>query len=54
MCIDCLKMTKAIQKSAEALQGVADLYDDHVNFYSCSQLLLLIVSGGCVRHDGPS
>ncbi|KAJ7634712.1 hypothetical protein FB45DRAFT_472573 [Roridomyces roridus] len=28
-CQDCLKMTKAMQKTAEAMQNVADLYDDH-------------------------
>lgn len=27
---DCLKLTKAMQKTTEILQGVADLYDDHV------------------------
>lgn len=29
---DCLKMTKAMQKTSESLQSVADLYDDHVRF----------------------
>ncbi|KAH7886935.1 hypothetical protein F5I97DRAFT_1075829 [Phlebopus sp. FC_14] len=28
-CEDCLKLTKAIQKTSESLQSVADLYDDH-------------------------
>ncbi|KAJ7754502.1 hypothetical protein B0H16DRAFT_1542579 [Mycena metata] len=28
-CQDCLKLTKAMQKTSEALQSVADLYDDH-------------------------
>lgn len=28
-CEECLKLTKAVQKTAEALQSVADLYDDH-------------------------
>ncbi|KAJ7185508.1 hypothetical protein C8R46DRAFT_982143 [Mycena filopes] len=28
-CQDCLKLTKAMQKTSEALQNVADLYDDH-------------------------
>ncbi|KAJ6588777.1 PX-domain-containing protein [Mycena capillaripes] len=28
-CTDCLKLTKAMQKTSEALQSVADLYDDH-------------------------
>ncbi|KAH7928625.1 hypothetical protein BV22DRAFT_1058614 [Leucogyrophana mollusca] len=28
-CEDCLKLTKATQKTSEALQSVADLYDDH-------------------------
>ncbi|KAJ2927149.1 hypothetical protein H1R20_g9926, partial [Candolleomyces eurysporus] len=28
-CEDCLKLTKAIQKTSETLQNVADLYDDH-------------------------
>ncbi|THH30895.1 hypothetical protein EUX98_g3299 [Antrodiella citrinella] len=28
-CEDCLKLTKAMQKTTEVLQGVADLYDDH-------------------------
>lgn len=27
---DCLKLTKAMQKTSETLQSVADLYDDHV------------------------
>ena len=26
---DCLKLTKSMQKAANALQSVADLYDDH-------------------------
>ncbi|TFK34438.1 hypothetical protein BDQ12DRAFT_366564 [Crucibulum laeve] len=28
-CSDCLKLTKAMQKTSETLQNVADLYDDH-------------------------
>ncbi|KAF7360444.1 Sorting nexin lst-4 [Mycena venus] len=28
-CQDCLKLTKAMQKTSDALQSVADLYDDH-------------------------
>ncbi|TFK26567.1 hypothetical protein FA15DRAFT_637246 [Coprinopsis marcescibilis] len=28
-CNSCLKLTKAMQKTSEALQSVADLYDDH-------------------------
>ncbi|KAI0251172.1 hypothetical protein BJV78DRAFT_1282682 [Lactifluus subvellereus] len=28
-CEDCLKLTRALQKTSETLQGVADLYDDH-------------------------
>ncbi|KAJ7640857.1 hypothetical protein DFH06DRAFT_1052595 [Mycena polygramma] len=28
-CTDCLKLTKAMQKTSETLQSVADLYDDH-------------------------
>lgn len=28
-CEECLKLTKAVQKSSETLQNVADLYDDH-------------------------
>ncbi|KZP24998.1 hypothetical protein FIBSPDRAFT_734676 [Athelia psychrophila] len=28
-CEDCLKLTKAMQKTSESLQNVADLYDDH-------------------------
>jgi sorting nexin-9/18/33 len=27
---DCLKLTKAMQKTSDALQTVADLYDNHV------------------------
>ncbi len=27
---DCLRLTKAMQKTTEVLQSVADLYDDHV------------------------
>lgn len=30
-CQDCLQLTKAVQKTAETLQSVADLYDDHVS-----------------------
>ena len=28
--IDCLRLTKALQRAAESLQSVADLYDDNV------------------------
>ncbi|TFY70943.1 hypothetical protein EVG20_g2061 [Dentipellis fragilis] len=28
-CEDCLRLTKALQKTSETLQSVADLYDDH-------------------------
>ncbi|KZT25671.1 PX-domain-containing protein [Neolentinus lepideus HHB14362 ss-1] len=28
-CQECLKLTKAVQKTSETLQNVADLYDDH-------------------------
>jgi len=28
---DCLRLTKALQKTAEGLQSVADLYDDNVS-----------------------
>lgn len=28
-CEDCLKLTRALQKTSETLQSVADLYDDH-------------------------
>ncbi|KAL0959925.1 hypothetical protein HGRIS_011590 [Hohenbuehelia grisea] len=28
-CEDCLKMTKAMQKTSETLRSIADLYDDH-------------------------
>ncbi|KAF7986303.1 hypothetical protein HWV62_35256 [Athelia sp. TMB] len=28
-CEDCLRLTKALQKTSETLQNVADLYDDH-------------------------
>ncbi|KAI0090450.1 hypothetical protein BDY19DRAFT_940221 [Irpex rosettiformis] len=28
-CTDCLKLTKAMQKTSDTLQTVADLYDDH-------------------------
>jgi len=27
---DCLRLTKAMQRTAESLQSVADLYDDNV------------------------
>lgn len=27
---ECLRLTKALQKTSETLQNVADLYDDHV------------------------
>lgn len=30
-CQDCLKLTKAVQKTAETLQSVANMYDDHVS-----------------------
>lgn len=29
---DCLKLTKAIQKTSETLQNIADLYDDNVGW----------------------
>ncbi|KAJ8468877.1 hypothetical protein ONZ45_g17082 [Pleurotus djamor] len=29
-CEDCLKLTKAMQKTSDTLQNIADLYDDHV------------------------
>lgn len=32
--LECLKLTKAMQKTAESLQSVADLYDDHVRIFS--------------------
>jgi len=28
-CEDCLKLTRALQKTSETMQSVADLYDDH-------------------------
>lgn len=28
-CSNCLKLTKAVQKTSEALQNIGDLYDDH-------------------------
>ena len=28
---ECLQLTKAMQKTSETMQGVADLYDDHVS-----------------------
>jgi sorting nexin-9/18/33 len=28
--VDCLKLTRALQKTSETLQSVADLFDDHV------------------------
>jgi len=31
---DCLKLTKAMQKTSDTLQSVADLYDDHVSALS--------------------
>lgn len=27
--LDCLKLTKSMQKTADTLQSVADIYDDH-------------------------
>lgn len=33
---DCLKLTKAMQRTADTLQNVADLYDDHVRAEACS------------------
>ena len=29
MTLDCLKLTKSMQKAADTLQSVADMYDDH-------------------------
>jgi sorting nexin-9/18/33 len=29
--LECLRLTKAMQKTAEALQGVADLQEDNVS-----------------------
>lgn len=31
ICEDCLKLTKAMQKTSETFQTVADLYEDHVS-----------------------
>ena len=31
---DCLRLTKALQRTAEGLQSVADLYDDNVGVSS--------------------
>lgn len=42
---ECLKLTKAMQKTCETLQNVADLYDDHVSQSSWlfrSELLLMV------------
>lgn len=39
--IDCLRLTKAMQKTSETLQNVADLYDDHVSdFVSSSRVCI--------------
>ena len=32
---DCLQLTKAMQKTSDTLQTVADLYDDHVRSMHC-------------------
>ena len=32
---DCLRLTKCMQKTAETLQGVADLYENHVSQRLC-------------------
>lgn len=29
--VDCLRLTKCVQRTSETLQGVADLYDKHVS-----------------------
>ena len=33
--VDCLRLTKCMQKTAETLQGVADLYENHVSQCLC-------------------
>ncbi len=37
--LDCLKLTKAMQFSSEALQNVADVYDDHVGLILLHRVL---------------
>jgi hypothetical protein len=44
----CLKLTKAMQKTSETLQSVADLYEDHVRLQSdrhCSDQLRCDIAG---------
>lgn len=46
-CRECLSLSKSIQRTAETLQNVADLYDDHVCnlFLSLPHLISLRLSG---------
>ena len=39
---DCLRLTKALQRTAEGLQSVADLYDDNVSASRDSRVTELI------------
>jgi hypothetical protein len=42
----CLKLTRALQKTSETLQSVADLYDDHVRYHllhHCHEILKSLV-----------
>jgi hypothetical protein len=39
---DCLRMTKALQRAAESLQSVADLYDDNVGTFIDGRVAELI------------
>ena len=42
----CLKLTRALQKTSETLQSVADLYDDHARYHlshHCHEVLKSLV-----------
>lgn len=43
--VDCLKLTKAMQKTSETLQSVADLYENHVSFFVLSHLITRCSNG---------
>jgi hypothetical protein len=46
--VDCLRLTKAIQKMSDMLQSTADLYDDHVSLDLCG---FYLEAEGTIRHD---
>jgi len=50
-CIECLDLTKALQKTSESLQSIADLYDDHVRDLSIYEGLITDYFTGTAQAD---